>query len=342
MSDENSSENTEDSSNSRRRLTIGTVITLITLFGVISVAKDGIDLVTQYILPGVVYEEDASPSFPTPSPAAPTPTSETVDYHGQLLLASSTDNTLYVYDIEKGEKRPLAISAGRDRAGHWSPNGEQILFNSSREGGDQLFVINADGSNPERLTFGPDFACCAGWSPDGDHIVFNANGPEGPQDIFRMKADGSEPPENLTNTSYEDWTPEFLPAGSHIAYSSQPYGNADIMVMDFNGDNKTRLTTNQFADRNPTWSPDGQKIAFYSDRDGNFEIYTMNSNGTVLRNLTNNLAGDRWPVWSPDGAHIAFTSSRNGVDGVYIIDADGQNETLLLEFDGNVTVTDWK
>ena len=130
-------------------------------------------------------------------------------------------------------------------------------------------------------------------------------------------------------------------AQAQIAFTSGRDGNAEIYVMDADGDNLRRLTNNRHVDSLPSWSPDGKRIAFISDRDGhvnahdfpNYEIYVMDADGGNQLNLTNDPHDDRSPSWSPDGKRIVFSSTRdNDRDHnieIYVMDADGENQERL-------------
>ena len=131
-------------------------------------------------------------------------------------------------------------------------------------------------------------------------------------------------------------------AQAQIAFVSQRDGNAEIYVMDADGDNQRRLTNHPDRDWSPSWSPDGKRIAFVSDRDGHVhvihgwstsEIYVMDADGGNQQNLTNNPHDDRSPSWSPDGKRIVFQSDRdNDRDHnieIYVMDADGSNPQNL-------------
>ena len=124
-----------------------------------------------------------------------------------------------------------------------------------------------------------------------------------------------------------------------IAFTSIKDGNAEIYVMDADGENQIRLTNHLASDRHPSRSPDGQRIAFTSNRISiGGEIYVMDSDGKNLIRLTNG-EWDGNPAWSPDGKKIAFESSpakRN--TEIYAMDADGRNQTRLTDsprYDGH-------
>lgn len=121
----------------------------------------------------------------------------------------------------------------------------------------------------------------------------------------------------------------FPAAGGRIAFVSDRDGNAEIYIMDADGDNVMNLTNHQAVDQHPSWSPDGAAIAFASSRDGEtFDIYRLDiASGSVTR-LTNQGSNTR-PAWSPDGRRIAFVSDRFGDKDVMVMKADGSRQIQL-------------
>ena len=207
---------------------------------------------------------------------------------------------------------------------------------STRDGNDEIYIMNANGSGQTRLTFGLANDLNPTFSPDGTKIAFtstrDSNG-----EIYIMNADGSNQT-NLTNSPLRDRWPSFSPDGTKIVFASnrdsdpQVFGQEgpdEIYVMNADGSNPTRLTNNPARDTEPAFSPDGTKIAFVSRRDNNYEIYVMNTDGSGQTNLTNDSADDVNPTWSPDGTEIAFLSNRDGSVQVYVMNVDGSGQTRL-------------
>ncbi len=203
----------------------------------------------------------------------------------------------------------------------------KIAFSSNRDGNDEIYVMNPDGSEQVRLTNNAAADNSPVWSPDGARIAFYSNR-DGNNEIYVMNADGANQV-RLTNNAAADDLPVWSPNGGRIAFLSNRDGNLEIYVMNADGGNQVRLTNNATLDDLPAWSPDGNRIAFLSNRDGNLEIYVMNADGTNQVRLTNNAAADNFPVWSPDGAKIAFSSDRDGNLEIYVMNADGGNQVRL-------------
>ena len=72
--------------------------------------------------------------------------------------------------------------------------------------------MNADGTNPTRLTNNPRLDCCPSWSPDGTKIAFARNIGVGNSEIYVMNADDGSGQTNITNNPNDDVGPDWGPA----------------------------------------------------------------------------------------------------------------------------------
>ena len=276
-----------------------------------------------------------------------------VDAQAQIAFMSQRDGNpeIYVMDVDGKNQRRLTNHPDNDLSPSWSPDGKRIVFFSNRDGhvhvihglpAYEIYVMDADGGNPQNLTNNPFDDRNPSWAPDGKRIVFQSNrDKDNPQnyEIYVMDADGGNQ-QNLTENPNEDQYPSWSPDGKRIVFSSAREGHFigefgitdEIYVMDVDGGNQQRLTENRQNDWFPSWSPDGKRIAFSSDRKGefeNFEIYVMDVDGGNQQRLTENRVYDEWPSWSPDGKRIAFYSCRDGNAEIYVMDADGGNPQNL-------------
>jgi Tol biopolymer transport system component len=215
---------------------------------------------------------------------------------------------------------------------------QHIAFTSSRDGNDEIYVMDPDGTGQTRLTDNPADDYAPAWSPDRSKIAFTSER-DGNREIYVMNADGTGQT-RLTNNPADDTYPDWSPDGSKMAFTSDREGNDEIYVMNADGTGQINLTNDPAdEDSQPTWSPDGSKIAF-SWWGANAEIYVMDSDGTDWTRLTYNSVDDTWPAWSPDGSKIAFTSHGwypFGKSEIFVMNADGTGQTQLT----NTVVEGW-
>jgi TolB protein len=229
--------------------------------------------------------------------------------------------------------------AGTKSSSPTAQNG-RIVFASLRDGGDNdVFIMNADGSNPVNLTAnnpGDDYDPVV--TPDGKRIVF-ARDPGSPDSvnahIYSMGIDGSNPvdltPGN-TASKINDDAPSISPEGKRIAFDSRRAdGDGDIFVMNIDGANPVNLTPadTQF-DSSPDWSPDGTRIYYSHDANPgppfDTHIGAVNPDGSNLRDI---IPGDA-PSASPDGTKIAFSRNLSGDFHIFVANVDGSGVTDLM------------
>jgi len=98
---------------------------------------------------------------------------------------------------------------GDDWEPAWSPDGKRIAFHSNRDGNEEIYVMNADGSGQTRLTKNEVGDTSPAWSPDGKRIAFVSER-DGNLEIYVMNADGSGQT-RLTNNDADDIEPAWQP-----------------------------------------------------------------------------------------------------------------------------------
>ena len=96
---------------------------------------------------------------------------------------------IFVLDLRGGTPQQLTDGPHRHTTPAWSPDGGRIAFASLRERRWHIFVMNADGSDPRRLTTDRS-GYKPSWSPDGRHLLFSSGVGGGREQIFVMPADG--------------------------------------------------------------------------------------------------------------------------------------------------------
>jgi Tol biopolymer transport system component len=207
---------------------------------------------------------------------------------------------LYPYDIfvaraDGSALRRLTDNPKYDAEAVVSPDGQQIVFGSQRDGDFDIYIMHADGSNLRRLTDRIGYDGGPWFSPDGSKIVWRAWYPETAEE----------------KAMWQEWM-------AHDYIAAVPL---DIWVMNADGSNKVRLTHNGATNWAPSWHPDGRRIIFASNMDDwrqdwqtfghNFELYLINSDGTQLERVTFNTVFDSFPMFSHDGKKLVFASNRD-------------------------------
>jgi len=215
---------------------------------------------------------------------------------GSLIAFDGYLGDIYVMNPDASNRRQLTINPAADEEPTWSPDGTQIVFNSDRDGNNEIYVMNSsDGSNQIRLTNNPASDKHPVWSPDGTTIAFDSNR-DGNREIYVMNAADGTNLRNLTNSLTVDSNPDWSPDGTQIVFVRYD----DIFVMNADGTNPVNLTnSSDFEDSNPVWSPDGTQIVWEKRGDCCSIIWYMNADGTgagdlIHGDLQNDVSDPHW------------------------------------------------
>jgi Tol biopolymer transport system component len=221
---------------------------------------------------------------------------------------------------------PGAPSSGFAANPTWSPDGERIAFMSNRDGTDDIFVVNADGSGLRNLTRSQGDRTRMWHGRQHERIFWSSPhqqwSPDGRKIVFRSERD--------------------RPSELERAACRPRCRRDEIYVINADGSGRRRLTHNWRSDGAPMWSPDGRKIVFvrsgWESAGVQGDVYVVNADGSGERNLTRSvtrpLATDTAPAWSPDGRKILFVSNRDRNGEIYVMNADGSGLRKLTRLRG--------
>ncbi len=216
-----------------------------------------------------------------------------------------------------------------------------IVFASERAGNRQIYVIDADGMNPQRITDTGGTAENPDWGAN-DRIVFSLDG-----QLFTMGSDGSDVRPLSADggaTAVQGNEPRWSPDAGQIVFAAPGQdGSRDLFVINADGSDFRPIVTEPGDDVSPSWSPNGGQIAFATNRDGQYEIYVVSADGTNPVRLTDNTVDDVAPSWSPDGTRIAYAADLpdTGDRELFIMGADGTNPAQLTFSPGVDTDPAW-
>jgi Tol biopolymer transport system component len=231
-------------------------------------------------------------------------------------VISGDQSDIYVMNNDGTGQIRLTDSPDWDSNSAWSPDGQKILFVSSRSVKNvnskscEIYEMNANGTGQTRLTDYGGYCGFPHWFPNGLRIIFTfANGHENPG-IYSMKPDGTDRVAILSDKEQTNEYASFSPDGKKIVFRSirpgiPPVPLFDgIYVMNADGSNQTRLDPTGLRDSWPVWSPDGKRIVFSSDEVSTHDntisrqIWVMNADGSNKVRLTTLPGYNEVPVWS--------------------------------------------
>lgn len=228
--------------------------------------------------------------------------------------------------------------------------GPRILFTSERNGNNEVYIMNMDGTQAQQLTnhIAKDEDPVP--SPTGAQIAFTTDR-DGDWEIYMMNADGSNL-RNLTLHDGDDYAASWSPDGSQIVFYSTRDNVRQLYVMNADGSNQSRISTpdngGDTDDWAPVWSPTGNLIAYQgiphhnSGGDSTADIFLVDPNGGNKRNLTQGSGTDEEsPAWSPDGGQILYQLYLNGSYDIWVMNADGSGKRALTSGPGDDEYPAW-
>lgn len=282
----------------------------------------------------------------------------TTDEGTWMNLDVSPDGRFIVFDMlgdiyriptEGGKATLLRGGLAFEIQPRFSPNGKLISFTSDAGGGDNIWVMNADGSDARQVTT-EDFRLLnnAVWSPDGEYLIarkhFTSGRSLGAGEMWMYHISGGSGIQltSRKNDQQDVNEPCVSPDGKYLYFSEDMYPggffqynkdpNSEIYVIqryDFESGELSRVTGGPGGAARPQISPDGKTLAFVKRVREKSVLY--------LRNLE---TGEEWPVfdgldkdqqeaWAIFGVYPNFNWLPNGKE--LIVWAGGKFHRLNTE-----------
>jgi TolB protein len=238
----------------------------------------------------------------------------------------------------------MAVHAAADEVVLWA-TGEpgaaatRIAFVLESRGAKEMYVIDYDGENVQRITSDNSITLSPAWSPDGSRLAYTSYRTGSPYLYERDLATGRD--RLLSDRDGINITPVYSPDGQTIAFATTVSGNTEIAT--YNRERNCCLEQHtrgrQFDSLSPSFSPDGRQFAFVSNRLGEPHVYVMSLGGGEPRLVSDYSFGGRGyntsPDWSPRGQRIAYQTRVNGTLQIMVADLERGNRRLLTNVGDN-------
>ncbi len=321
-------------------------------------------------LPRRMMDDSLPPITPTPPPAVTTTasrdplmaTTDSLTFAPGSVAVASLDQHWHAWadsiaktlgaDLVDPDSTAERLTEGRrygssfHLAPTFSPDGQRVLYYSSRGFTNELFVAErtSEGWSRRSLISGeetpeleslPLLSASADWSPDGRQIVFVAT--EEGRDALRILDFASRKivrtlDTELTSISNPSWSPD----GRFIAFTALVNGEDDLFLIEIETSRLLRLTQDAYSERTPRWSPSGDALVFATDRGPRTDVEALRFGPWNIARLALRPgpdvptadridlvvvsdANDFAPVFAPSGDSLAFVSDRDGTFQVYTV-----------------------
>jgi serine/threonine-protein kinase len=229
-------------------------------------------------------------------------------------------NDIWIWDVALGTLTPLTIDPGQDMFPVWTPDGNRIVFASSRAGVTNVYWQAADGTGTaERLVVSPTSQLGLSMAPDGKRLVIrDTSGAGTGANLSVVLFDDKHTVEPLLHGAYGEDNGAISPDGRWLAYESTESGQSQVYVRPFPDVNSGRFPISTAGGSKPVWAPNGREL-FYLDGDGHMTAVPVQTTGAFSRGNPRMLFSTRY-----------FTSMVRNYD----VSRDGQKFLMIKELAG--------
>ena len=182
-----------------------------------------------------------------------------------VTLDGDRNEDVLIYDLARDIPTRFTFDAASDSFPVWSPDGERVVFASTRDGVRNLFSKAADGTGEaDRLVTSMTVQLSSSLSPDGQSLVIAEAFPETGWDVsvLSLDGDGASESDMLVQTEFNDYYPEISRDGQWLAYASNESGQYEIYVRPFPNVDEGKWQVSRGGGTRPVWAPDGREL-FY-------------------------------------------------------------------------------
>jgi TolB protein len=270
-----------------------------------------------------------------------------------LVFSSNRSGVSQIYLLAAGgdQWRRLAPSETARNWPRFSPDGGQIAFQDWSAGNIDVWLMDADGSDPRALTSDAAHDYLPAWMSSGEAVSFASWRRESGQafdavHLYLMQVDGSGQRRLLAEPLGTSSGADFSPDGRQMVFSRAGAQGSALWLAAVDGSDARLLLDDGASNGAARFSPDGEWIAFHAGRGEAASLALIRADGSGQRTLVE--GGEAWyPNWSPDGRWLVYTTrAASGEDGDYDLWAlevgDPQRRIPLVTGPGREAEGQWR
>ena len=189
----------------------------------------------------------------------------------RAAVSRADSGDIWVFDLSRGVSSRFTFDPVSELTHTWSPDGERLVFSSTRDGAYNLYLKPASGAGEAELLLQTDNnKGPRDWSRDGRLILYQEQDPETGWDLWVLPLEGERKPSRYLQTGFNEQLGQFSPDGRWVAYNSDESGRTEVYVQPFpaSGD-KHQVSIDGGIE--PRWRPDGKEL-FYLTADGRMMV----------------------------------------------------------------------
>ncbi len=250
-----------------------------------------------------------------------------------------------VFDLPRAGDRGfrMAVHAAADEVVRWAVGepgsaATRVAFVLQGRGSKEIYLVDWDGENVQRVTSDGSIALSPAWSPDGSRLAYTSFRNGTPVLYERALASGAD--RVVSDRNGINITPAYAPDGRTLAFGTTSAGNTEVATWNRAQGCCLEVLTRgrRFDSLSPTFAPDGRRLAFVSNRLGEPHVYVMTP-GQEPRLVSEYRYGSQGyntsPDWSPRGEVIAYHTRVSGSPQIALVDAGGGRPRLLTNRGSN-------
>ncbi len=240
----------------------------------------------------------------------------------------------------------LTSSVYDNRYASYSLSGDLIAFESNRDGGWQVYVMDKAGKNVRQITNGEVEHRRPSWHPNGQQLLVEKIRAGFAELILVDIYSKSKQKINLNNQFKAPLFAKYAASGDKIAFSAKAEDSLHhLFIFELLSNKQISIVKSKEKIHFPNWSPTTNRLAFFSRKDTegqDDEIYELNLNTKKITRLTVLPKHNFCPSYSPNGKLIAFASSmEKNRPEIFIMNHSGKKMRRITFNENGDTLPNW-